>query len=170
MQHLHLHLRRHAHQAHAELRPTIQRRPPLPRSLRALAANRADRLLDSLLHSQTNVFHGAYSTPTTTPFQRFLEKIIFRFLAFWYHAHMRKVRTKLKPADTQAVRELREHVAVAERLTRSISIKPLAPDYERWRRVVGRMQEENPTLKMPGIFRIICDILEREQPAATRPE
>jgi len=65
---------------------------------------------------------------------------------------MRKNRTKsnLAPANTSAVREL----------TRSISIKPLAPDYERWRRVVGKMQEENPTLKMPGIFRLIVDVLE----------
>ena len=156
MQHLHLHLRRHAHQAHAELRPTIQRRPPLPRSLRALAANRADRLLDSLLHSQTNVFHGAYSTPTTTPFQRFLEKIIFRFLTFWYHAHMRKIRQSAAQAQTTATRALRERCD----LTRSISIKPFAPDYERWRRVVGKLQERHPTLKMTGIFKIVVDTLE----------
>jgi len=69
---------------------------------------------------------------------------------------MRKIRQSAAQAQTTATRALRERCD----LTRSISIKPFAPDYERWRRVVGKLQERHPTLKMTGIFKIVVDTLE----------
>ena len=152
MQHLHLHLLRPAHRSNTKFRATVKRRPPLASSVRTPPL----RGLDAASDSFAKAVHGAYFTTRLMSFQRFLEKIRFRFLTFWYHAHMRKIRQSAAQAQTTATRALRERCD----LTRSISIKPFAPDYERWRRVVGKLQERHPTLKMTGIFKIVVDTLE----------